>query len=310
MKTLFTFPGQGNQYVGMLKDLPKHPLTQSYLKQASEVLNQDILTLDGKEALKSTRAVQLCLFITGVINAAILIDNDIIPDIVAGMSIGAFPAAVISQAITFSDAVKIVSLRGELMQQAYPTDYGMAAIIGLNRWQVAELMEKIHSPHSPVYLANVNADQQIIIAGKIQAMDKVMELARHNGASSTKRIKISVPSHCELLIEPAKKLAIALNRCFIEKPAITYLSSSSARPCNTAENIIDDLAFNMSRSVLWHETTIAAYERGVRLIIETPPNSVLTRLSRPIMIDGFAVAQSETDIATLQVLYQRQKQTT
>lgn len=307
MKVLFTFPGQGNQYAGMLKGLPKHPLTQIYLQQASQALNQDVLALDSQQALKSTRAVQLCLLITGVVNAAILIDNNIIPDMVSGMSIGAFPAAVISQSISFSDAVKAVSLRGELMQQAYPTGYGMAAIIGLNRWQIAELVEQIHSPQYPVYLANVNADRQIIISGSVQAMDLVMELARNNGASCAKRIKISVPSHCELLIEPAKKLATALGHYHIEKPTITYLSSSSARPCNSIEKIIDDLAFNMSRTVLWHETAIAAYERGVRLAIETPPNSVLTRLTKPTMMDGYVVAQSETNIATLQVLYQRQK---
>ncbi|QIQ20518.1 malonate decarboxylase subunit epsilon [Zophobihabitans entericus] len=307
MKVLFTFPGQGNQYEGMLNDLPKHRLAQQYLQQASEALGQDILTLDSKEALASTRAVQLCLLVTGVINAAVLMDNDIIPDMVSGMSIGAFPAAVISKSLSFSDAVKAVSLRGTLMQQAYPTGYGMAAIIGLNRWQVAELVEQVHSQQAPVYLANVNSEQQIIISGSIQAMEKVMQLAQNSGASCAKRIRISVPSHCELLLEPAKKLAQALSHYAIQKPAIMYLSSSSARPCNTVDKVIDDLAFNMSRSVLWHETTIAAYERGVRLAIEVPPNSVLTRLSKSVMADGYAVAQSETELATLQVLYQRQK---
>ena len=112
MSSLLVFPGQGAQQPGMLQRLPRETLNE-----ASEVLGEDVLRLDSAEALKSTRAVQLCLLIAGVAASRQL---TLAPDYVAGLSIGAYPAAVVAGALSFSDALHLVSLRGELMQQAYP----------------------------------------------------------------------------------------------------------------------------------------------------------------------------------------------
>jgi len=112
MSSLLVFPGQGAQRPGMLRHLPA-----SVLDEASEALAEDVRQLDSARALVSTRAVQLCLLIAGVAHARLLART---PDYVAGLSIGAYPAAVIAGALDFADAVRLVSLRGELMQQAYP----------------------------------------------------------------------------------------------------------------------------------------------------------------------------------------------
>ena len=120
MSSLFAFPGQGAQKPGMLQRLPQEPEVLECLAQASAVLGEDAQLLDSAEALQSTRAVQLCLLIAGVAGARLLMRDGQRPDYVAGLSIGAYAAAVVAGALDYRDAVRLVSLRGELMQRAYP----------------------------------------------------------------------------------------------------------------------------------------------------------------------------------------------
>ena len=189
MSSLLVFPGQGAQRSGMLQVLPA-----DILQEASDALGEDVRRLDSAQALESTRAVQLCLVIAGVAHARRL---ECTPDYVAGLSIGAYPAAVMAGALDFADAIKLVSLRGELMQQAYPQGYGMTALIGPDLSSVEALLADIHSPHTPVYLANINADNQTVIAGSNEAIKRVAERIIGNGVA--KRLAVSVPSHCPLL---------------------------------------------------------------------------------------------------------------
>lgn len=307
MKVMFTFPGQGTQTPQMLHQLPATDLTKNILDQASEVLAEDCLHLDSVESLQSTQAVQICLLIYGVIYAKHLIAAQVIPDLVSGLSIGAFPAAVISGVLDFPDAVKIVALRGKLMQQAYPSGYGMAAIIGLDSWTVASLVAQINSEKYPVYLANINADRQIVIAGSEQALLKVMSLAQSHGANKVKKLTISVPSHCALLNKPAQQLAEAMKQFHYHTPAITYMSSNSARIIDQSNKIENDLAYNMARSVHWSDTVQAAFERGCRLIVEIPPGNTLTKLSSTVITEGEAIALSSNSTATIVALYHRVK---
>lgn len=302
MTILFTFPGQGSQLPDMLHQLPQTELTQSLLKQADEVLGQQSLRLDSAAALQSTRAVQLCLLIAGVAYASELMAQGVTPDFTSGLSIGAFPAAVVAGALDFQDAVRIVALRGELMEQAYPTGYGLAAIIGLTRWQVADLVSQVQRSNSPVYLANFNADDQIVIAGSDEAMAEVMRLAIASGARKTQRLAVSVPSHCVLLNEPASQLFEAMKPITLKRPTIAYLSGSSGRVLWQPEKIRDDLAFNMARTVQWHDAMVAAYERDVRLAIEMPPGTVLTGLTQSIMQQGDAVSFEQSGIPVIKVL--------
>lgn len=140
MSSLFAFPGQGAQKPGMLQRLPQEPEVLECLAQASAVLGEDARLLDSAEALQSTRAVQLCLLIAGVAGARLLMRDGQRPDYVAGLSIGAYAAAVVAGALDYRDAVRLVSLRGELMQQAYPHGYGMTAILGLSLSTVEGLL--------------------------------------------------------------------------------------------------------------------------------------------------------------------------
>ena len=295
MSSLLVFPGQGAQRTGMLQALPA-----DVLAEASDALGEDVRRLDSAQALASTRAVQLCLLITGVAHARQLQHT---PDFVAGLSIGAYPAAVIAGALDFADAVRLVSLRGELMQQAYPQGYGMTALIGPQLSSVEVLLAEIHSPQTPVYLANINADNQTVIAGSDAAMQRVAARIKGNGVA--KRLAVSVPSHCALLDEPAQVLA----RAFVplRAPRITYLSSTRARPIHNPDQLRDDLAFNMCRIVDWRGTVQSAYERGVRLQIELPPGSVLTGLSRRVFEHGTVIACEGASLDTLQARLQEEE---
>lgn len=297
MSSLLVFPGQGAQQVGMLQRLPRETLVE-----ASDVLGEDVLLLDSSDALRTTRAVQLCLLIAGVAASRQLLQDGLTADYVAGLSIGAYPAAVVAGSLSFSDALHLVSLRGELMQQAYPQGYGMTAIIGLQLSTVETLLAQVHSEDSPVYLANINADNQVVIAGSDEAMEAVAELARSRGAGLAKRLAVSVPSHCPLLEKPAQTLAEAFARVELKTPKIAYLSGSRARPVTKVEALRDDLAFNMCRVVDWRGTVQSAYERGVRLQIELPPGAVLTGLARRVFEQGTVTAFDSARLDTLQAL--------
>ncbi|WP_341961391.1 malonate decarboxylase subunit epsilon [Pseudomonas sp. RC10] len=302
MSSLWAFPGQGAQQAGMLHALPSDPLIDECLREASDALNEDVLHLDSHEALQSTRAVQLCLLIAGIACSRRLMAQDIKPDYVAGLSIGAYPAAVIAGALSFADAVRLVALRGELMQNAYPQGYGMTALIGLDQGAVESLVQQIHGESTPVYLANINADTQFVVAGSDQAMASVAALAKEQGAAAAKRLAVSVPSHCELLSEPAQTLAEAFAQVSIQAPTLKYLSGSTARPLFTADKLRDDLAFNMCRVIDWRSTVQTAYERGVRLHIEMPPGTVLTGLARKTFEQGSVVAFQGARLDTLSAL--------
>ena len=294
MSSLLVFPGQGAQRPGMLKGLPRETLSE-----ASDVLGEDVRLLDSAQALQSTRAVQLCLLIAGVAAARQL---SLPTDYVAGLSIGAYPAAVVAGALAFSDALHLVSLRGELMQQAYPQGYGMTAIIGLDLAVVEGLLAQVHSVDTPVYLANINADNQVVIAGSDAAMKALAELAKARGAGMAKRLAVSVPSHCPLLDAPAQTLAAAFANVKLQTPKIAYLSGSRARPVIKVDALRDDLSFNMCRVVDWRGTVQSAYERGVRLQIELPPGAVLTGLARRVFEQGTVIAFDGARLDTLQAL--------
>ena len=289
MKILFTFPGQGTQHPGMLQQLPG-----TELAQARDVLGAEADTLDTPEALKHTRAVQLSLLIAGVAWAHELERRGVSPDIVSGLSIGAYPAAVVAGALDFTDALKLVALRGDLMEQAYPHGYGLTAIMGLTLSQVEALIEG-----SGTYIANLNAETQIVIAGSDVAMASVANRALDKGASKAHRLAVSVPSHCALLAQPAQTLVEAFSHVTLSRPRYAYLSGSTGRVLWQPERIADDLAMNMARTVRWQDAVVSANEREARLAIEMPPGGVLTCLTRQAAWEGESIAleRSGLDVA-------------
>ncbi|HIH8968658.1 malonate decarboxylase subunit epsilon [Serratia marcescens] len=295
MKIMFTFPGQGTQHPGMLQKLPGTELTQ-----AREILGNIVDILDSPEELQHTQAVQLSLLIAGVAWARELQRRGIHPDIVCGFSIGAYPAAVIAGALDFADALALVSLRGDLMEQEYPSGYGMMAIVGLTLAQVESLVKE-----SGTYIANLNAETQIVIAGADDKMEYVANQARKKGARKTYRLPVSVPSHCALLAEPAQKMVQAFKNVVLHRPCCAYLSGSSGRVLWQPERIADDLAMNMARKVRWQEAVVSANERDARLAIEMPPGRILTDLTRQAEWIGECVSLEQSGVGAAVYLSQR-----
>lgn len=307
MSILFTFPGQGAQRPGMLHALPAHPETQRTLFEAGDILGLDPLTLDTAPALTSTVAVQLSLLLAGVAMARVLAAHDTGPDMVAGLSIGAYPAAVCAGALDYGDAVRLVARRARLMEQAYPRGYGMAAISGLDRYQLEPLIARVHGAASPVYLANLNAARQMVVAGALPALEALMRLALNAGATRAEQLDVGVPSHCALLDPAAAEMTQAFAGVALRRPRIAYLSGSAARVMSDPARIADDLANNMARQVHWFDTVRLAWERGARLALEMPSGSVLTKLTEPVFEQGLALCCDNNRIDTLLALMARER---
>ena len=304
MSSIWVYPGQGAQKVNMLHDLPQHPLVNQYLEKASDVLKENVRLLDQAEVLESTYSVQLCLYIAGVVSSALLQEQGFQPKFVAGLSIGAWAAATVANVIQFEDGVRLVAKRGQLMQQAYPIGYGMMAIIGADRSQVENWVSEVHEKDAEVFIANLNAENQIVISGSLDAMQRVALLANQQGAM-TKKVEISVPSHCVLLEKQAQQLACFVEGINSQQPTIQYLSGTSARLLRTDTQIIDDLVFNMSRMIDWHNTVQAAWERGARLQIEALPGTVLTGLARKVFKEGTLLSFQNTQLENLIMAMQK-----
>jgi malonate decarboxylase epsilon subunit len=280
MKTAILFPGQGSQRPQMLHELVRHPAVDETLSEVNELLSLDLLTLDTPEALRSAVSVQLAILTAGVATARTLQQCGLEPLAVAGLSIGAFSAAVAADSISLSDAVHLVRSRAEQMEQLYPTGYGLSAIVGLSEAQVAKLVEVENSAEHPVFVGNINAPRQIVIAGSNEGMEQVLQKARAHGARKAERLDVPVPSHCSLLQPVADSLRNQLQSISVRNPKSIYLANVNARAVRTAQGVAKDLADNIAHGVRWHDATTVAQELGCELFLEIPPGHTLSDLAK------------------------------
>jgi malonate decarboxylase epsilon subunit len=290
MSVAFLYPGQGAQFAGMLHQLPDRAKVNETLHEASEVLGHDVETIDTDEALSSTVWVQLALFISGVAATRAIQAEGVMPDIVAGLSVGAFAAAVAAGALAFKDGLSLVKLRAELMEKAYPKGYGLSVVIGLTEQQLSGIVNEINNPESQVFLANLNAPTQMVIAGSDCGMERVLTRAKNEGARVAKRLHVSVPSHCILQQRAADELTRRIANVEIKTPKAIYISNRRARALRDPDGIREDLATNVAHPVRWHDATTVAYERGVRFFIELPPGHTLTELASMAFPDARTIA--------------------
>jgi malonate decarboxylase epsilon subunit len=305
MSVAFLFPGQGSQQPGMLHNLPDHPAVSATLGEASTVLGDDVRTLDTEAALASTATVQVALLVAGVAVARALRAEGATPDLVAGLSVGAFTAAVTAGSLEFRDALSLVRLRGELMANTYPYGYGMAAIVGCDERQVIALVEQVSTPDAPVYVANLNAPRQIVIAGADHGIDAVLDRARAAGARKAERLRVGVPSHCRLLANVADQLDRAMATVPLLPSRFPYVSNRRARALRDTEGIRADLASNVAHPVRWHDATTVLFELGARLFVELPPGGVLSDLAAAAFPNARTVATAELGLASVVSLIRR-----
>lgn len=292
MLTAFTFPGQGAQRPNMLQILPKGIETNKRIREAEKILEQPISCLDQKDALNDTRNVQLALLISGVIWAEHLQRTKGNPDFVLGLSIGAYSAAVVAESLDFSDALRLVDLRGRLMQQAYPTGFGMLALTGAAQSMIETVLDKQRAKGQQVYLANLNAEQQFVLAGERNALRESAEQLKAHVPCAGKMLDVPVPSHCELLGVQAERLAEAFSQITLHTPTCSYVSASRARVLRQPDDIRIDLTQNMAQQMRWHDSCQMLVERGLECVIEMPPGNTLTGLFRRVLPTGICKSLS------------------
>lgn len=308
MSVAYLFPGQGAQYPGFLHRLPNHPVVNATLDEAAAVLGMEVMNLDTAAALASTVAVQLSLLISGVAVTRALAYEGLEVDAAAGLSVGAFGAAVACGVLSFADALPLVKLRGECMELAYPHGYGMAAITGLDEQQVAAIVEHVGGAGAQIYIANINAPTQIVVSGADRALDAVVEIARQTGARRAERMAVAVPSHCPLLNAVARRLAAAMASIEMHDPQRPYVSNRRARVVYDAEGVRDDLIHNVADAVRWHDSVTVLYELEVRLFIEPPPGTVLSRLAQQGFTEARAIGIEDVQLDSVVLLAERERQ--
>lgn len=296
MSIAFLFPGQGSQIPGMLHALPEHPTVRQTLDEVSQILGCNIKDLDSASALESTVSVQLALLTAGVATARALITEGVTPESVAGLSVGAFAASVLSGVIELPDAVRLVQHRAESMVALYPRGYGLSTIIGLSEQQVTQIVKEAHTKDAPVYVGNINAPRQIVIAGSDAGMTKVLDAARKIGARKAERLHVSVPSHCPLLEPVAASLRMMLRTMTIHQPTTLYVGNVTARALRSPDAIAADLANNIAHGVRWFDSTTVLEELGCRLFFEMPSGHVLRELAREAHPDIRALSLGESTI--------------
>lgn len=209
---------------------------------------------------------------------------------------GAFSAAIVAGVLNLADGVRLVKQRSEMMVELYPMGYGLAAIVGLNEEQVSILVQEAHSMQTPVYVANINAPRQIVIAGSNDGMNKVLEGARKRGALKAVRLDVSEPSHCPLLEPVADALKSSLQEMHLQQPKMVYMGNVTGRALRSAAAISEDFTSNIAHGVRWYDATTVLEELGFGLFLEMPPGHVLSHLAGEAFPDVEPVAVGEISL--------------
>lgn len=271
MRALWLFPGQGNQFAGMLAHVT------SELKEHVEQL-LGLKLVDTAEGYHDSVQLQVSIALVQVdqINQLIAAENK--PDLVAGHSLGAFAAAYAAGSIKQDDLFRVVKHRASLMQNAYPSGYGMGVVAGLTRRQLAPLVAQINSPASPVFLSNQNAANQTCISGKLTAIDQVLQLAKQSGAVIAQRLRVPVPSHSPLMQKVAEQLEQEIAQITIAKPHCRYLTNYSGRSVRQAKFVATDLINNLIYPVYFEDMINVARDYQPEVIVNFVPGTPFTTI--------------------------------
>jgi [acyl-carrier-protein] S-malonyltransferase len=297
----FVFPGQGSQFVGMLGDFATaFPIIHETFTQASDVLNYDLWRLiqeDSENKLNETAYTQPALLVVSIAIWRLWEAQDApMPVVMAGHSLGEYSALVCAKSLDFQAAVKLVELRGKLMQEAVPAGVGgMAAIIGLSDDRVEELCVEASIEEKEVTPANFNSIGQVVIAGKIDAVLRAINLAKASGARLAKQLPVSVPSHCRLMKSAADKFEEALQAIPFNPPQIPVIHNVNLGCYNDATQIKQALAQQLYCPVRWVETIKQIVEQNIYSIIECGPGKVLTGLNKKIDSDIVSITLNSVE---------------
>lgn len=279
-KTAFIFPGQGSQYIGMGQDFYEKILeSKKVFDEADEVLDMDLsgLIFNGKEEdLKKTENTQPAILTTSIAILKAMEKEGIDCDYTAGLSLGEYSSMVMSKAIDFSDALKVVRERGKFMQEAVPEGVGgMAALLGLDRDKLSQVVEAAKE-YGVVEVANYNSPEQIVISGEKTGIDIACAKALELGAKKAVPLQVSAPFHTSLLNTAGEKLSKELENIKINELSKKVVSNVDGEMITNKDHIKAKLVNQVSNSVLWQQSVEYMINQGVDTFVEIGPGKSLS----------------------------------
>ncbi len=282
----FIFPGQGSQYVGMLDQLRNFSIAEKYIEKAKNILGEefiDVIDNGPEEMLTLTENAQPAIFLQSAISAEILKEMSILPEIVAGFSLGEFSALYLAGVMSFEDTLKLVRLRGIEMQKSIEPGKGtMAAIIGLQGSDVEKICSK-ESGCGDVIVANYNCPGQVTISGIKEAVDSVMKKSLEIGAKKAVQLKVSAPFHTKYMRGASEKLREFLENVEIALPKVPVVSNVTAEPYPLdVEGIRKYIVIQAVSPVRWEQSMKNIIELGIEDFYEVGPGKVLTGMMKRI----------------------------
>lgn len=308
MKFALVFPGQGSHAVGMMQPFAGFKLVRDTFAEASEVLGRDLWKLAAEgpaEELNSTVNTQPVMLTAGyAVYRAWREAGGPEPALVAGHSLGEYTALVAAGVIAFRDAVPLVRLRAQAMQDAVPMGTGaMAAILGLDDDAVRAACNEA-AQGQVVEAVNFNAPSQVVIAGHKTAVERGANAAKARGAKRAVMLPVSAPFHSSLLKPAAERLAGYMKEVTFNPPRIPVVNNVDVAVESAPEKIKDALARQACNPVRWVEVIRAMAAAGITHAAECGPGKVLTALIKRIddNLHGFAIADPQSLQQTLLAL--------